>query len=54
MPHMASSIAQLMDENSDVVHYVAGNFNLLYVRLIGHKGMLLPSYVSYLLCFRPR
>ena len=45
MPYMASTIAQLLDEESDVVRYVAGNFNLPYIRLIGHKGMTLPSYV---------
>ena len=42
MSHMASLIAQLMDEESDVVRYVDGNFNLPYVRLIGRKGMMLP------------
>ena len=45
MPYMASTIAQLLDEESDVVRYVAGNFNLPYIRLIGHKDMILPSYV---------
>ena len=42
MSHMASLIAQLMDEESDVVRYVDGNFNLPYVRLIGRKRMMLP------------
>ena len=45
MPYMASSIAQLMDEESNVVRYVVGNFNLPYLRLIGHKDIPLPSYV---------
>ena len=30
MPYTTSSIAQLMDEESDVVRYVVGNFNLPY------------------------
>ena len=45
MLYMASTIAQLLDEESDVVRYVVGIFNLPYIRLIGHKGMSLPSYV---------
>ena len=45
MPHMASSIAQLIDEESDVMCYVVGNLNLPYIQLIEHKGMTLPTYV---------
>ena len=45
MPHMASSIGDLIDEESDVMRYMAGNLNLPYIRLIGHKGMTLPAYV---------
>ena len=45
MPHMASSIRQLIDEEYDVMRYVAGNLNLPYIRLIRHKGMKLPTYV---------
>ena len=45
MPHMASSIGQLIDEEYDVMRYVTGNLNLPYIRLIGHKGMTLPTYV---------
>ena len=45
MPHMASLIGQLIDEESNVMLYVAGNLNLPYIRLIEHKGMTLPAYV---------
>ena len=47
MPYMSYTIAQLLDEESDVVCYVVGNFNLPYIQLIGHKGMTLPSYVRW-------
>ena len=47
MPHMAASIDQLIDEESYVMRYVVGNLNLPYIRLIGHKGMTLPTYVRF-------
>ena len=42
-----------MDEEFDVVcSYVGGNFNLPYIRLIGHKGMTLLAYVRLFAMFQ--